>query len=70
MNRLALAAAAVLIAGDVRAHVALSLFEDFENFTNFKPREVHQAPLDSLLDQVVGWGEILKDFRAKLQQQP
>lgn len=54
---------------DVRAHVALSLFEDFENFTTFKPREVHLAPLDTLLDQVVGWGGILKDFRAKLLQQ-
>ena len=54
---------------DVRTHVALSLFDDFENFTEFKPRELHLSTLDTLLDQVVGWGESLKGYRAKFQQQ-
>ncbi len=53
---------------DVRGHVALSMFDDFQNFTEFKPRDVHLSSLDSLLDQVIGWGDILKRYRAKLQQ--
>jgi NAD(P)H-dependent FMN reductase len=54
---------------DVRAHVALSLFDDFENFTQFRPRALHLQALDTLLDEVVGWGEVLREFRARLQQQ-
>ena len=54
---------------DVRAHVGLSLFDDFENFTEFKPRDLHLPALDTLLDQVVGWGESLKGYRANIQQQ-
>ncbi len=53
---------------DVRSHVALSMFDDFEAFTVFKPRELHHKTLDVMLDQVVGWGGVLKSYRAKLQQ--
>lgn len=48
---------------DVRAHVGLSLYEDFENFTTFKPRELHVPLLNTMLDQVVGWGEALQRYR-------
>ena len=53
---------------DVRSQVALSLFEDFENFSDFKPRDIHSNSLDSLFDQVVGWGTAMKDYREKLAQ--
>lgn len=53
---------------DVRSQVALSLFEDFENFSKFKPRDIHSNSLDSLFDQVVGWGEALKEYRQQLAQ--
>jgi NAD(P)H-dependent FMN reductase len=48
---------------DVRTAVGLSLFEDFENFTAFKPRDVHKTNMGHMLDQVVGWGTALKTYR-------
>jgi NAD(P)H-dependent FMN reductase len=48
---------------DVRAHVGLSLYEDFEAFTTFKPRDIHVPLVGTLLDQVVGWGEAMKAYR-------
>lgn len=48
---------------DVRAHVGLSLYEDFENFTAFRPRDIHTPLVGTLLDQVVGWGRALKAYR-------
>ena len=54
---------------DVRGQVALSLFEDFENFATFKPRDLHLQSLDSMLDQLVGWGGALQRYREqKLQR--
>jgi NAD(P)H-dependent FMN reductase len=49
----------------VRAHVGLSLFTDFENFSVFKPAATHEASLNSMLDQVVAWGGALKGLREK-----
>src|SRR5690349_22651620 len=45
-----------LIAGelqmaDVRSQVALSLFTDFENFSVFKPADLHRESLTTTLDQ-------------------
>lgn len=54
---------AELQVADVRAAVALSLFEDFENFSSFKPRDVHQNSLKTMFDQLVGWGSALKHYR-------
>ena len=53
---------------DVRGQVALSLFEDFENFTSFKPRDVHAASVKTMLDQLVGWAGALKAYRQGLEK--
>ena len=48
---------------DVRGHVTLSLFDDFENFSVFKPRDVHAASLATMLDQLINWAGALKLLR-------
>lgn len=49
---------------DVNTHVALSMYDDFEQFSVFKPREMHLKTLGTLLDDLVGWGSALKAYRA------
>jgi NAD(P)H-dependent FMN reductase len=49
---------------DVRAQVALSLYTDFENFSVFRPGELHEQALSTVLDQVIAWGGALKAVRA------
>jgi NAD(P)H-dependent FMN reductase len=57
-----------LIAGelsmaDVRTNVALSMFTDFQYFTDFAPGE-HQVPaLDTLLGEVIAWSSALAPLR-------
>lgn len=48
---------------DVRAQVALSLFTDFENFTEFKPHPYHEKSVNDMRDQVCAWGKALKMLR-------
>ena len=48
---------------DVRSQVTLSLFDDFENFSTFKPRDVQATALNTLFDELVGWGGALKSYR-------
>lgn len=48
---------------DVRTHVALSMFTDFENWSQFKPQDLHLTNLNTLFDQVLLWGEALKTVR-------
>lgn len=48
---------------DVRAQVMLSLFTDFENFTAFKPAAMHEASVNTMLDQLTAWGGALKTLR-------
>jgi NAD(P)H-dependent FMN reductase len=48
---------------DVRAHVSMSLYTDFENFTMFKPAATHEAQLATLVDQVITWSAALKTVR-------
>lgn len=48
---------------DVRAQVALSLFDDFEDMSIFKPRALHIPLVNALLDQVIGWGGALQVYR-------
>jgi NAD(P)H-dependent FMN reductase len=48
---------------DVRAQVTLSLFTDFENFSKFKPAEMHAKTLGTMLDQLVAWGQAMKSVR-------
>jgi NAD(P)H-dependent FMN reductase len=52
---------------DVRAHVMLSLFTDFENYSKFNPDERHIPALNTLIDEVVGWGTALKQYRDGLK---
>jgi NAD(P)H-dependent FMN reductase len=48
---------------DVRTHVALNMFTDFENWSVFKPATLHQTHLATMLDQVNAWGKALKSIR-------
>jgi NAD(P)H-dependent FMN reductase len=48
---------------DVRAQVMLSLFTDFEHFTVFKPASMHEAAVNTMLDQLVAWGGAMKTLR-------
>lgn len=47
----------------VRAQVMLSLRTDFENYTTFKPADVHEKSVHVMLDQLVAWGSALKGLR-------
>ena len=49
----------------VRAQVGLSLFTDFENFTVFKPAPMHEAAVNTMLDQVIAWSGALRPLRYK-----
>ena len=48
---------------DVRAQVGLSLFTDFENFSEFKPAPQHEETVHAMLDQVIAWSGALKTLR-------
>ena len=50
---------------DVRAQVMLSLRDDFENYSKFKPQAHHEKSLNTMLDQVIAWGTALKTVRQK-----
>lgn len=47
----------------VRNQVMLSLRDDFENYTTFKPREFHEKSLVQVYDQVIAWGDALRSLR-------
>jgi len=47
----------------VREQVMLSLRTDFENYSKFKPEDYHLKKLDTLFDQVIEWGEVMKETR-------
>lgn len=47
----------------VRNQVQLSLFTDFENFSEFKPADMHQESLTAMLDQLVSWTAAMKTLR-------
>jgi NAD(P)H-dependent FMN reductase len=48
---------------DVRTNVALSLFTDFENFTELKPSAFQVQALDALFVEVIAWSEALAPLR-------
>src|SRR5580704_143854 len=57
-----------LIAGelkmaDVRTNVALSMFTEFTNFTEFTPSDFQRQALGTLLGEVVAWSEALAPLR-------
>jgi NAD(P)H-dependent FMN reductase len=47
----------------VRAQVMLSLRDDFENYSVFKPREFHAKTLGHVFDEVIAWSGALKNLR-------
>ena len=47
----------------VRVHPALSLFTDFENGSEFKPKDVQADSVNQMLDQVISWSTALKTVR-------
>ena len=49
----------------VRNQVLLSMFNDFENFSVFKPDSRHEKSVNEMLDQVIAWGGALKTLREK-----
>ncbi|XXY54857.1 NAD(P)H-dependent oxidoreductase [Sorangium sp. So ce269] len=50
---------------DVRAQVLLSLHDDFENYSVFKPHPRHEKSVGSLLDQLLAWAGAMKTLRQK-----
>lgn len=48
---------------DVRTQVQLSLFTDFENFSIFKPANMHENNLNNMLNQIISWGSALRSLR-------
>ncbi|MEH7453288.1 NADPH-dependent FMN reductase [Gottfriedia acidiceleris] len=52
-----------LMIADVRVHPTLSLFTDFENYTTFKPADLHLNNVNAMLDQVAAWSGALKTLR-------
>jgi NAD(P)H-dependent FMN reductase len=49
----------------VRNQVMLSLRDDFENYSIFKPREFHEKSLGQVFDQVIAWSSALRTLREK-----
>ncbi|MDR6553348.1 NADPH-dependent FMN reductase [Paenibacillus qinlingensis] len=52
-----------LLVADVRVHPTFSLFTDFENYSVFKPADLHKANVNAMLDQVNAWSGALKTLR-------
>lgn len=48
---------------DVRAQVALSLFTDFANFTDFRPAAHHEKGLHAMARQLLAWAGALQPLR-------
>src|SRR5438309_670013 len=49
----------------VRNQVLPSMFNDFENFSLFKPDARHEKSVNEMFDQVIAWGGALKTLREK-----
>jgi NAD(P)H-dependent FMN reductase len=47
----------------VRNQVLLSMFNDFENFSIFKPPSNQEKSVNAMLDQVIDWSGALKTLR-------
>ncbi len=52
---------------DVRAHVSMSMYTDFENWSVLKPDPRHVQQLGVLLDQLVAWSRAMQGVRAEKQ---
>ncbi|MBA2533114.1 MAG: NAD(P)H-dependent oxidoreductase [Nocardioidaceae bacterium] len=49
---------------DVRAQASLSLYTDFEGFTDFLPAAHQEESVNAMLDQLVAWSGALESVRA------
>jgi NAD(P)H-dependent FMN reductase len=49
----------------VRAQVMFSLATDFKNYREFAPDPRHEKELDTMLKQLVSWGEAMQGVRQK-----
>jgi NAD(P)H-dependent FMN reductase len=56
--------AGALKMADVRTNVALSLFTDFVNFSEFAPGDHQAQALETLVDEVIAWSSALAPLRA------
>jgi NAD(P)H-dependent FMN reductase len=54
-----------LMVADVRAQVLLSLFTDFEHFSQFTPDPRKEREVHTMLDQLIAWGRALKTVRSQ-----
>ncbi len=52
---------------DVRAHVSMSMYTDFENWSVLKPDPRHEQQLGVMLDQLVAWSRAMQGVRAEKQ---
>ena len=52
---------------DVRAHVSMSMYTDFENWRVLKPDPRHEQQLGVLLDQLIAWSRAMQGVRAEKQ---
>ena len=48
---------------NVRAHVSMSMYTDFENWSVLKPDPRHEQQLSVMLDQLVAWSRAMKGVR-------
>ena len=51
---------------DVRAQVMFSLATDFRNYSEFTPDPRHDGELDTMLKQLVAWGDAMRAVRDRL----
>lgn len=56
---------AELQVASVRTHILLTLFDDFENFSRFTPRNIHDDNVTILTNQLSAWAAALKTLRSK-----
>lgn len=52
----------------VRTQVSFSLRTDFEKFSIFKPADNHKKVLNTVIDQVIKWGEALEQVRSDVTE--
>jgi NAD(P)H-dependent FMN reductase len=55
---------AELKVADIRSHVSLSLFTDFENYSKFKPQPRHETEIQALLVELIAWGRAMRTLRS------
>jgi NAD(P)H-dependent FMN reductase len=51
----------------IRNQLEFSLRSDFENYKEFRPAEYHLKTLNSLLDQLLLWGEAFRNIRHNME---